>query len=618
MTEQERNRYLEAYYDNEADANRQMSFANAMAAGLIFIIWMFYVTGFFKIVNATLPLINTIFPITILILLSPMVYAIWFKKHLRKKNYKFFVIFSFIAVVAALNIILPKHNVIGWALCLLVTNHYYNPKVGLIVFISVIVLSLFCMYGSMFIGEYDPNLLGQGIVQGDEIIQPGNASERFTYLHNLLVAGENKYLEALLNFYLPRAALLTLLFVVCNSLNKRTYTLLVKEINVKGEQEKTHTELEVAKEIQLNTLPPEFVSNKEIEIQAELLPAKEVGGDFYDYFFLDKNHIGLVIADVSGKGIPAAMFMMKTITCFKNYVSIDKSPAETLKQVNATISKNNESQMFVTCFFAIINTVTGEMQYANAGHNPPVVGQKKNYKFLPVKSGFVLGPLKDIFVEDETYMLDSGDTVTLYTDGITEAKNPKQELYSAKRLLDKFNEKEYSCLVELHHVIKDDVDHFADGEPQADDMTYITLKYHGDDYNFKEYTYRGNKDNLPKMLDDIKQFSQNNNFEEGFVNNLLVVADEMLSNVVKYAYKEYVDELFIRLLYNNDKKEFVLTIIDKGDEFDPFTVNASPLEGDIKDRKEGGLGILIVKTLMSEYAYDRINHKNIVTLKKQF
>ena len=102
MTEEERNRYLEAYYDNEADANRQMSFANAMAAGLIFIIWMFYVTGFFKIVNATLPLINTIFPITILILLSPVVYALWFKKHLRKKNYKFFVIFSFIAVVAAL------------------------------------------------------------------------------------------------------------------------------------------------------------------------------------------------------------------------------------------------------------------------------------------------------------------------------------------------------------------------------------------------------------------------------------------------------------------------------------------------------------------------------------
>ena len=618
MSPAERNRMLEAYYDNEADANKHMSFAIAFAAGLMFVIWMFYVTGFFKIVNSTLPMLNTIFPIAILILLSPLVFAIFFKKLLRKKNYKYYVIFSFIFVIAALNVILPKHNVIGWALCLLITNHYYNPKVGIITFITVMVLSLLCMYGSMFFGEYDPNLLGPGMVVDGEIVFATGAKERYDYLHTLLVNGENKYLEAFLNFYLARAGLLALVFVVCNSLNKRTYALFTTEIQIKGEQEKTKTELEVAKEIQLNSLPPEFVSNQDLEIQAELLAAKEVGGDFYDYFFLDRNHIALLIADVSGKGIPAAMFMMKTITCFKNYVSIDKSPAETLKQVNATINKNNESNMFVTCFFAIVNTKTGEMQFANAGHNPPIIGQAKHYKFLECKNGFVLGPLKDLIVEDEVYMLESGDTLTLYTDGITEARNRNGEFYGTERLINKFNEKEYSCLVELHHTVKDDIDRFVDGEDQSDDMTYITLKYHGDNYNFKEYTFKGVKDNLPVMLNTIKSFSKDNNFEEGFMNNLQVVADEMLSNVIKYGYKDYVDEVFIRLLYNVDKNEFVLTIIDKGEAFNPFTTNNKPLEGDIKDRKEGGLGILIVKTLMSEYAYDYINHKNIVTLKKKF
>ena len=622
MTDLERKKYLEAYYDNEADANRQMSFANIAAAVLTFAIWMCYVTGIFKIVNLILPVVNIIFPIGILLLLSPMFIAIFFKHLLRKKNYKYYVIFTLILTMAAINIILPKHTVIGWALCLVITNHYYNPKVGIFTFIVVLVLSLMCLYASMFFGEYDPNLLGIG--SGVSINANGDIDgvygwkERYDMLHELLVNGDNRYLKAFVNFYLSRLALLSIIFMVCTALNIRTYKLFLRGFKINSEQEKTKTELEVAKEIQLNTLPPEFVSNKDIEIQAQLMPAKEVGGDFYDYFFLDKDHIALVIADVSGKGIPAAMFMMKTITCFKNYVSIDKSPAETLKQVNQTINKDNDSNMFVTCFYAIVNTKTGEMKFANAGHNHPIVGQPKKYHFLDCQNGFVLGPMKDLMVVDETYQLSKGDTLTLYTDGITEARNPKGELYSQERLIKKYNEKEYSCLVELHYTIKDDVERFANGEDQADDMTYITLKYHGDKYNFKETTFKGIQDNLPKMLDYIKQYSKDNKFDETFTNNLMVVADEMLSNVVKYGYQNYVDEIFIRLLYNVDRNEFILTIIDKGEQFNPFTIDNKPLEGDISNKKEGGLGILIVKTLMSEYAYDYINHKNIVTLKKKF
>ena len=614
MTEIENQRYLKAYYDNEADANRHMSFCNAIAAFVMFAIWMCYVTGAFKVVNLIIPIINIIFPAGILILVSPIVFAIWFKDRLRRKGYKYFVIGTIILVMATLNLILPKHSMIGWALCLVITNHYYNQKVCLTTYIVVLILALVILYGAMFIGEYDPNLLGYPPDQNN----PYGAVERYKLLHQMLLDGDNRYLKVFLYYYLSRAAILTLIFLVCNALNKRTYKLFLTGFQIKGEQEKTKTELEVAKEIQLNTLPPEFVSNKDLEILAQLMPAKEVGGDFYDYFFLDKDHIGLVIADVSGKGIPAAMFMMKTITCFKNYVSIDKSPAETLKEVNRTISKNNESKMFVTCFFAIINNKTGEMKFANAGHNPPIVGHARNYKLLPCKTGFILGPLEDVPVEDEIWQLQNGDTVTLYTDGITEARNANGDLYGVDRLLEMFNEKEYSCLVELHHVIKDDVDKFVDGEPQSDDMTYLTMKYHGDDYNFEEHLFKCTEDKMPTILDVIKKFAVKNGFEDQFINNLMVVADEMVSNVVKYAYKDHVDDVFIRQLYNKDKKEFVLTIIDKGDMFDPFLVSNGPLEGDAKDKPVGGLGILIVKKLMSEYAYDYINHKNIVTLKKKF
>ena len=629
MTEQERAKYLEAYYDNEADANKQMSLANAAAAIYMLAIWICYLTDVFKIhSDITRILINIAFPIGILILLSPLLYTFKFKKELRKPNYKFFVLYSFVFVIAVLNVILPKHSAIAWALCILMTNHYYNPKVGTSVFIAVLIASFGAMFGGMFVGEFDANLLF-----GNEIMESINTQEiyangpagRFEMLNKLYGMGKgffdldyNRYLGSVMYYFFPRSIILLLVYFVSRALNKRTYKLLVNEIHVNSEQEKTKTELEVAKEIQLATLPVGFVTSEDIEIQAELKAAKEVGGDFYDYFMLDDDHVAILIGDVSGKGIPAAMFMMKTITCFKNYMSISKTPAEIMKEVNRIIVQGNDSNMFVTCFLAIINTKTGLMKYTNAGHNPPIVGQKGKYVYLKCNSGFILGGLPEAFVKDEEITLKYGDTITLYTDGITEAMNPKRELYGEKRLLDLFNKKEYSCLVELHHELKDDVLHFTDGAEQSDDMTYITIKFHGDHYVYAEKLFPGTIETLPMMLDFIKDFGEKLGADSSFINKSMVVADELLSNVVKYGYADYEGDVFIRLLFNEDQKEVIFTIIDTGIPFNPFEVDNKPLEGDVSKMKEGGLGILIVKNLASEYAYDRLFNKNITIIKKKF
>ena len=618
MTEVERNKYLDAYYENEASANKQMSLANAFGALLALGLWVCYLTGFFYANPKIMPLLNVTFPISIILLLSPLLYAFKYTKHLKKPGYKFFVVFSFILVVATLNVLLPRNALIAWALCIIMTNHYYNPKLGLFTFIVSIVLMLICLYFSMFVGEYDANILGGNELVDHNVVEVFGIQERYELLHQALLDGKNRYFEAFVYAYVPRALLLSLIFIVCHSLNMRTYKLLVDEIKVNSEQQKTITELDVAKDIQLATLPTEFVTSKDVEIQAELKAAKQVGGDFYDYFVLDDDHVGLLIADVSGKGIPAAMFMMKTITCFRNIVSINKTPSETLKEVNRVINKGNDSNMFVTCFFAIINTKTGVMKFSNAGHNPPIVGQTKHYQFLKCQPGFVLGPMKEAFVNDEEYKLNNGDTITLYTDGITEARNEKGEFYGEERLKLLFNKKEFSCLVELHHSLKDDIERFVDGADQADDMTYLTLKYHGDNYLFKEQRFRGVKENLSAMLELISDFGHEMKLEEMFINNLSVVADEMLSNIIKYGYANYTDDIFIRLLFNVDKNEFVITLIDRAVKFNPFEVNNQPVGGDVSQIREGGLGILIVKKLMSEYAYDYINGKNIVTLKKKF
>ena len=626
MSEQERDRekYLKAYYENEANANKHMSYALLFTAILLAIVWIGYFVGLFNVTKETLIVTHIVIAISLVLLVSPMFYLKTDK--LKKPGFKFFVLFSFILVISILNIVIPKHLIIGWAICIVLTNHYYNPKVGLAIFIVTLVSLFICIYAGMFLGEFDSNLLAGQLDAKEGIIHNymlpntylDTPSGRFAYLNDLVAVGDNRYLKAFLYYFVPRGALITILFFVSNALNKRTYLLLVEELKVSSEHQRTKTELEVAKEIQLATLPVEFITSEDIEIQAELKAAKEVGGDFYDYFVLDDDHTAILIGDVSGKGIPAAMFMMKTITCFKNYMSINKSPAQIMKDVNKAIYEGNDSQMFVTCFLAIINTKTGEVKFANAGHNHPIVGQKTKYRYLQCQSGFILGAMPEAYVQDETFTLNNGDTFTLYTDGITEAMNPKREQYGEKRLLDLFNRKIYSCLVELHRDLKDDVLHFADGADQSDDLTYITLKYHGEKYHYQEKTFDATMENIPAMLSFLGEFSNKLELSDSFKSKGAVVADEILSNIVKYGYKEHKGQIFLRALYNVDKKEYILTVIDNGIPFDPFSVNNKPLSGDIDDQVEGGLGILIVKNLATEYAYDRLNDKNITILKKKF
>ena len=620
MSEVERNEYLEAYYNNEADANKHMSFANAAAGIYMLVLWIFYLTGFFKIHSTvTLVLINILFPIAILVLLSPLLYVYVFKKHLRKPGYKHFVLFSFVLVVTALNAILPKHTVIAWALCIIMTNHYYNPKVGLAVFITAIFGSMISMYASMFVGEFDANLLlGNEVLEDASYHYADGPVGRYEMLHELLLAGHNRYFEALIYYFLPRAVLLGIVFFVSNALNMRTYKLLVSEIHVNSEQEKTKTELEVAKEIQLATLPSETVTSKDVEIVGELKAAKEVGGDFYDYFNIDDDHTAIVVGDISGKGIPAAMFMMKTITCFKNLVAPNKTPAQILKEVNATLFDNNRSQMFVTCFLAILNEKTGELAFANAGHNPPIVGNNKKFHYLKCNPGFVLGGLKDAFVVDEKITLNHGDSITVYTDGITEARNAQGGFYGEQRFLDFMNSRDFTCVVEIHHALKDDLAKFTDNFEQSDDITVMTLQYRGDECFFIEKRFDAKIENIQSGLDFVEQFCDEHKINPEFKNNLLVVADELYSNIVKYGYKNNGGEVFTRLLFNKDKNEFVLTVIDRAPAFNQLEINNSPLDADDKDRPVGGLGILIVKKIMSQYAYDRINNKNILVLRKRF
>ena len=611
--------YQTGYEKSEIVANRQISYVNAAAGLLAIVIWVLYLVRIFTIPDEFFLVVAILFPVIAVLLSIPMFFV---KKEniLAKPWYKYFILFSLLATIIALNIAIPKHSLLFWPFAILIANHYYNPKFGLLIYFVTIIAMLICMYLGMFFGEFDENLFGGGVIKADGSIGTVESlQERLDLLRERAeVYNDNRYIKVLVYYYFPRAACVSLFFMVSNLLNRRTRTLLNSEIAFSNENEKNKTELEVAKNIQLNTLPAEILDSKDVEIISELKAAKEVGGDLYDYLDIDDDHVAILIGDVSGKGVPAAMFMMKTITSFRDFATSGKTPSQILNEVNASIFKGNKASLFVTCFLAILDKKTGKVVFANAGHNPPVIGSNQNFRYLKCNPGFLLGCFKETFLKDEELVLKAGESMTFYTDGITEARNNNGELFGETRFLKAMNKRDYSCVIELHHAIKDEIANFVEDAPQSDDITFLTLKYRSSNYSYKEEQFDAKKENILNMLAFITDFSKEHKFAEEFRKKLVIVGDELFSNIVNHGYQNEGGEIFVRQLFDIDKNEYVLTIVDKAPAFNQLEVDNPKVGNDAKKQAIGGLGLIIVKKIMDEYAYDRINGKNILVLKKGF
>ncbi|KIH76878.1 serine phosphatase [Geoalkalibacter ferrihydriticus] len=247
-------------------------------------------------------------------------------------------------------------------------------------------------------------------------------------------------------------------------------------------KERIQSELKVATDIQASLLPqifPAFPDRPEFDIFASMDPAKEVGGDFFDFFFIDEDNLCFLIADVSDKGVPAALYMMVAKTLLKSEGQRLGEPDQILANVNNILAENNDSCMFATVFCAILNIKTGEVRYANAGHNPPLVLDAAGIRYLTLQPGFVLGPMEDIVYTTERLTLQSGDVLFLFTDGVTEATNSANDLYGEPQLLAALQSGPQEDLVEMIHNIRAEVTRHANGAPQSDDVTMVALKYRG-------------------------------------------------------------------------------------------------------------------------------------------
>ena len=384
----------------------------------------------------------------------------------------------------------------------------------------------------------------------------------------------------------------------------------------------TNKELSLATNIQRHMLPsifPAFPERREFDIYALMEPAKEVGGDFYDFFLIDDNHLGIVMADVSDKGVPAALFMMASKIMVQNYALIGYSPKEVLTKVNHQICANNQDEMFVTIWLGVLDIKTGVLTAANAGHERPILKSPNgDFELVKDKHGFVVGWLPDSEYTEYEIKLEQGSKLFLYTDGVPEARD-SNEMFGMKRTVESLNKYKDLATDEICKSVLSDVTEFAKGQKQFDDITMLCVEYRGPDNNSHHIAFPAEKESLKIGLQPIVEFLEELKIEHKLVYKIEVAIDEILTNIASYAYpKGTRGNIDVRYqVEEGDPREIVITIADSGTPFNPLAKEDPDITLPIEQRDIGGLGIFIVKQTMDDIKYIRTSTKNILIMRKK-
>lgn len=401
---------------------------------------------------------------------------------------------------------------------------------------------------------------------------------------------------------------------------------------VTAEKERIRTEIEVAARLQANMLPGAegiFRNREEFTIAAFMTPAKGVGGDFYDFFFAAKDRLVLVMADVSGKGVPAALFMVVSRTIIKSRLmgagrgaaspEGENALAQAVEEINNILCDNNPDGMFVTAWIGALNLKTGKLVFVNAGHCRPLVchrGQDCAYEMS--FGGPALAALKDIRYRQAEIRLQQRDTLLLYTDGVTEAACPGKELYGEKRL--KTTAEEYgkrgTMPEELIAAVREDVEAFRKDAEQFDDITMLAVTYYGK--GFMEKTGKPDMEQIREFSDFIERCLKEKQVPVKAALKLQMAADEIMANICSYSGAEEVT-VSVRMEEKGagNVREVSICFEDNGVPFNPVEKPDPDVEELLRERKPGGLGIYLVKKRMDNVTYRYEGGRNCLTILKR-
>ena len=379
-------------------------------------------------------------------------------------------------------------------------------------------------------------------------------------------------------------------------------------------------ELEYAKQIQLSALPTNFPKDEDYSIYAEMIAAKEVGGDFYDFYKLNAITVAFLAADVSGKGIPAAMFMMTAKTIIKDLAESGMAVNDIFTKANEKLCENNESGMFVTAWMGIIDLTTGNVQFANAGHNPPLLKRADgSFEYLKTRAGLVLAGMEGVRYRVGEITLGAGDRLFLYTDGVTEATNIENKLYGEERLINFMNQNASMEAVRILPALKANIDEFVGEAPQFDDITMLMF-----DYKFKkggEYmtnkTFPAKIESLNDVLGFVEETLESYQCSMKIQTAICVAIEEVFVNVAHYAYPEAEGDMTLQIAFDEQSREVTFRMLDKGIPFDPLKKPDPDITLSAEEREIGGLGIFIAKKTMDSINYAFENGENILTMTKK-
>ncbi len=386
---------------------------------------------------------------------------------------------------------------------------------------------------------------------------------------------------------------------------------------ITAEKERIGAELDVAKHIQASMLPcifPAFPERPELDIYATMTPAKEVGGDFYDFFLVDDDRLAMVMADVSGKGVPAALFMVIAKTLIKNVAQTGLSPRDVLEKVNNQLCVGNEAEMFVTVWLGILEISTGKLTCANAGHEYPVLKRMGgDYELVKDKHGFVLAGMEGSHYKEYELQMEPGDRLFLYTDGVAEATDAHNELYGTGRMLDALNRNKAVNCENLLHCMKEEIDTFVGEAPQFDDITMLSLELMPQNGpGMKKLKLTPSLESMEQVTAFVEQELETAGISMKVIVQINIAVDEIFSNIARYS---GANDATVGV--SVDDGRITLRFADNGRPYDPTGKPDPDTTLSVEDRNIGGLGIFMVKKSMDTVEYEYHDGLNILTLTKK-
>ncbi len=602
--------------NNEIQANRLVSFSLVFFSILVFLYWCMDRMGY---VWAEEP--NKLW-IIIAELVIPALICRWVKG--KKIWLKYVLLVEFVLVLARLNTMVGYNMKLLIVLPTLLACRYFSKNLLKI----IAMLTTVSYAASSFIGAFfdtcDMDL-------NYYVVRPGTVLEIKTDLWDAIYdIGVNRigYTTSYMTLsLLPEICVYSLIAIISIRIAEKGREMVTEQAKITQKSARMEAELTLANNIQTHMLPtifPPSVGSKEVELYASMDPAKSVGGDFYDFFMVDDKSMAMVIADVSGKGVPAALLMVITKILIKNEVNMGATPEEAFTKVNHLLCEGNEDDMFVTAWLGMLDTETGKLIYVNAGHNPPLIRltQEGNeaaatYEYLQEKPGFILAGIDGLRYKEHELQMHPGDALFLYTDGATEAKNEREEFYGTERLRDYLNAHRFGESKKLLVGVREDIRSFVGEAEQFDDITLMQVKYLG----YKK------KENMKKMsfpaetgkLDDVLQFVgaelEKSRCSGRIQMQIELCVEEIFVNIANYAYAKRENDVLVTMKQEGDV--LTLQFIDHGIPFDPLKQKTPDIKAAAREREIGGLGIFLVREKMDDVQYDYQNGKNILTMKKR-